>query len=179
MPHVLICSLREDLVDDVTHRRKTLLPFTGLGIQSCNTCWERPLEGGPRASHIWMTHSLRFQHHLLARGCPPLSMCLGSDQPDGQAVHPRARLHMGFSLIPVSGVDEVVSGVSEVADRQTEEHQQRMTHRACTNHKSLSPKQHINKLTHRGHEGPTSGPLESHFGRDLSKNSTFLTESVE
>ena len=41
-------------------------------------------------------------------------MCLGSDRPDGQTVHPRAEQHRGF-LIPVSGVGEAVGGVSEAA----------------------------------------------------------------
>ena len=37
-------------------------------------------------------------------------MCLGSDRPDGQAVHPRSK--QGFNLIPVSGVGVVVGDVS-------------------------------------------------------------------
>ena len=87
---------------------------------------------------------------------------------------------MGFCLIPVSGVDEVVSGVSEVADRQTDRRASTADDPPRKNEPQITQsKQHINKLTHRGHEGPTSGPLESHFGRDLSKNSTFPTESLE
>ena len=36
------------------------------------------------------------------------NLCLGSDWPDGHAAEPRAKLHQGFNLIPVSGVSEVV-----------------------------------------------------------------------
>ena len=36
-------------------------------------------------------------------------MCLGSDRPDRQTVHPRAEGAHGFNLIPVSGVSEAVS----------------------------------------------------------------------
>ena len=43
---------------------------------------------------------------------------MGSDWPDGQAVHPRAKLHRGFNLIPVSGVSEVVCGVSGVVGEE-------------------------------------------------------------
>ena len=43
-----------------------------------------------------------------------MALCLGSDRPDGQAVHPRAKLRRSLHLIPVSGVGEVVGGVSEV-----------------------------------------------------------------
>ena len=51
-----------------------------------------------------------------------LLMCLGSDRPDGQTVHPWAELHGGFDLIPVSGVGEAAGGVSEaVRDDKQEE----------------------------------------------------------
>ena len=43
-PHVLISSLREDLVDDVTHKRKTVAAHRPR-IHSSNICWERLLEG--------------------------------------------------------------------------------------------------------------------------------------
>ena len=67
--HVLICSLREDLVDGVTQRRKTLLPFVGLWIQTWNTCWERPLKGAA-CCHIDDIFSVPMSGHLWSSGLP-------------------------------------------------------------------------------------------------------------
>ena len=54
---------------------------------------------------------------LAAPGCSGqnmcLELCLESDRPGGQTVHPRAEQHRGFTLTPVSSVGEAVRGVSE------------------------------------------------------------------
>ena len=41
------------------------------------------------------------------------NLCLESDRPGGQTVHPRAEQHRGFTLTPVNSVGEAVVGVSE------------------------------------------------------------------
>ena len=49
-----------------------------------------------------------------------LLMCLGSDRPDGQTVHPQSGATRGLNLVPVSGVGEAAGGVSEaVRDDKT------------------------------------------------------------